>query len=132
MKDSQKIKDCLIDDFYNEKKDKNINAENECKEFKWKLNLYQEKLNLLNEDIFEFDINTLSIIEKAECIKKNKKYKREFILFILIAFFILSLYALAILKFGAKFLIISQGIVLIALPWTIIPFSMIRRKESEI
>ena len=91
MRDSQKIKDCLIDDFYNEKKDKNINAENECKEFKGKLNLYQEKLNLLNEDIFEFDINTLSIIEKAECIKKNKKYKREFILFILIAFFILSL-----------------------------------------
>ena len=103
MKDSDKIKNSLIDEFYNEaqeKVDKNAEYSDEYREFKSKLNSTSEKMDVLNEDIFDFDIDTLSIIEQGEYIRENSKTKKEFILFILSSFIILSLYAIAIIKIG--------------------------------
>lgn len=135
MKGSDKIKNSLIDEFYNEaqgKVDKNTEYSDEYREFMSKLNYAGEKMNVLNEDIFDFDINTLSIIEQGEHIRENSKNKKEFILFILSSTIILSLCAIAILKMGPKILIISQIIIVTLTPWIIIPVIAIKKRRSEV
>lgn len=134
MKDSDNIKNSLIDEFYNESKgkiDKNENYSDECKEFRSVLNSTAKKMDLLNEDPFDFDIDTLRIIKQGEFIRENRKDNKEFILFILSSFIILSLYAMAIIKIDSKILIISQFFIIIIAPWIIIPISVSKRRGSE-
>ncbi len=131
MKDSDKIKNFLIDEFYNEaqeKVDKNTKLSCEYSEFKSKLNSTVKKMNVLNEDIFDFEIDTLSIIEKGESIRENRMAKKEFILFILSSFIILSLYAITIIKINSKILIISQIFIVIIAPWIIIPILATKKR----
>ena len=135
MKDSEKIKNSLIDEFYNEtpeKMYKNLKYSDEYTEFKSKLNSTSEKMAMLDEDIFDFNIDTLSIIEQGEYIKEARKAKKEFILFILSSFIMLSLCAIVIIKVGSKILIISQIFIIVLIPWIIIPVSAIKRRESEV
>ncbi|MBU3092829.1 hypothetical protein KPL35_12175 [Clostridium sp. CF011] len=134
MKDSDKIKNSLIDEFYNEVQDtvfKNIKYSDEDKEFKSVLNSTAKKMDVLNEDIFDFDIDTLSIIEQGVCIRGNSNARKEFILFILTSFIILSVYAIATIFLGTKLLIISQIFIITIIPWIIIPVLAIKRRESE-
>jgi len=134
MKDSDKIKNSLIDEFYNELQEKNnkntVYNEGDI-EFKSKLNGAAKKMDVLNEDIFNFDIDTLSIIEQGEYIKETSKNKKEFIGFILSSIMILSLCAIAILKMGPKILIFSQIIIITLTPWIIIPLIAIKKRRSE-
>ncbi|MCB2294180.1 hypothetical protein LGK95_11695 [Clostridium algoriphilum] len=135
MKDSDEIKNFLIDEFYNEAKgkvDNNTNHSSEASEFKSKLNSTVKKMDVLNEDIFDFQIDTLSIIEQGESISENRKAKKEFILFILSSFIILSSYAIAIIKIDSKILIISQIFIVIIAPWIIIPSLATKRRGSEV
>ena len=143
MKDSDKtknslpskVKKALINEFYNEaheKIDKTLRFSDEALEFKSKLGSISTKMDVLNDDVFELDIDTLSIIEQGESIKENRKSKAEFIMFILVSFIILSLYALAIIKIGPKLLIISQIIIVIILPWIGIAAMAIKRNGSEV
>lgn len=135
MKDFDKIKNVLIDEFYNEaqeKVDKNEEYSDGYKEFKSTLNSTAKKMDVLNQDIFDFDIDTLSIIDQGECIRENRKARKEFILFILSSFIILSVYAIAIISLGYKILIISQIFIVIILPWIIIPISAIKKRGSEV
>ena len=135
MKDSDKIKNSLIDEFYNEAQEelnKNEKYSDEYREFKNKLNFTVKKMDVLNEDIFDFEIDTLSIIEQGEYIKENKKAKNEFILFILSSLIILSLFAIATIKLGPKVLIVSQIIIVTIAPWIIIPVLSIKRRGSEV
>lgn len=135
MKNSDKIKSCLIDEYYNEAQetvDGSLKDSDEYTEFKSKLNSTVKKMDVLNEDIFDFDIDILNIIEQGEYIKEGKKTKKEFILFILSSFIILSLYAIAIIKIGSKILIISQMLIVFLIPWIIIPISAIKRRGSEV
>ncbi|MCB2312232.1 hypothetical protein LGL55_12395 [Clostridium tagluense] len=134
MVDSDKIKNSLIDEFYNEeqgKVDKNAEYSDEYRDFKSVLNSAGEKMDVLNDDIFDFDIDTLSIIEQGEFIRENRKVKKEFIFFVLLSTIILSLYAIAIIILGSKILIISQMIIASIAPWIIIPVLVIKRKRSE-
>ena len=89
-------------------------------------------MDVLNEDIFDFHIDTLKIIEQGESILQNRRAKKEFLMFILSAFILLSLYAVSIIKIGSKILIISQITFIIIAPWLIILISVIRRKGSEV
>lgn len=135
MKDSDKIKNSLIDEFYNENHenvDKNTKYNDEYSEFKSVLHSNKEKMDVLNEELFDFDIDTLSIIEKGEFIKENSKANKEFTLFILLSSIILSLYVIAIIKIDSRILIISQIIIVIIAPWIIIPISVIKRRGSEV
>ncbi|MBZ9607737.1 hypothetical protein G9F73_007900 [Clostridium estertheticum] len=134
MKDSDKIKNSLIDEFYNEaheKVDKNTKFSDDYKEFKSVLNSTANKMDVLNEDIFDFDIDTLNIIEQGESIREKRKANKEFILFILSSFIILSVYAIAISILGPKMLIISQIFIITIIPWIIIPVLAIKRRGSE-
>lgn len=135
MKDSDKIKNTIIDEFYNEaqdKVDKNAECSDEYREFKSKLNGATKKMDVLNEDIYDFGIDTLSIIEQGEYIRENSKNKKEFILFILSSAIILSLCAIAILKMGPQIFIISQIIIVTLTPWIIIPVIAIKKRGSEV
>ncbi|MBU3217676.1 hypothetical protein LL033_22495 [Clostridium estertheticum] len=131
---SDKVKNSLINEFYNENQknvDKDIKYSDEALEFKNKLNSTAIKMDVLNEDIFDFNIDTLGIIEKGESIKESRKTSKEFILFILSSFIIVSLYAIAIIKIDYRILTISQVFIAIIAPCIIIPISVARRKESE-
>ncbi|MBU3191651.1 hypothetical protein K9O30_05475 [Clostridium bowmanii] len=135
MRDSDKIKNTIIDEFYNEEhenNDKNAKCSDEYRDFKSKLNSVGEKMDLLNEDIFDFDIDTLSIIEQGEYIRENSKNKKEFIMFILSATIILSLCAIVALKMGPRIFIISQIIIVTLTPWIIIPAIAIKKRGSEV
>jgi hypothetical protein len=134
MKDSDKIKNSLIDEFYNEPQEKiseSIVYSEADLEFKSKLNLTSNRMDVLNEDIFDFDIDTLSIIEQGEHIRENRKSKKEFILFILSAITFLSLSAIAIIKIGPNLLIISQIIIVTIAPWIVIPALVMKKRGSE-
>lgn len=131
---SDRVKNTLINELYNENQenvDKHIKYSDEALEFKNKLNSAVVKMNILNEDIFDFHIDTLAIIEKGAFIKESRKANKEFILFILSSLIILSLYAIAIIKIDYRILIISQVFIAIIAPCIIIPISVARRKESE-
>ncbi|MBU3074509.1 hypothetical protein [Clostridium estertheticum] len=131
---SDKVKNSLINELYNEDQknvDKDIEYSDEALDFKNKLNSAAIKMNVLNEDIFDFNIDTLGIIEKGDSIKEIKTASKEFILFILSSFIIVSLYAIAIIKIDYRILIISQIFIAIIAPCIIIPISVARRKERE-
>ena len=134
MKDSDKIKNSLIDEFYNEAQEKTsenaVYSEAEL-EFQSKLTSTSNKMDVLNEDIFDFGIDTLSIIEQGEHIRENRKSKKEFILFILSSIIILSLSAIAIIKIGFNLLIISQIIIVTIAPWIVIPALVMKKRGSE-
>jgi hypothetical protein len=135
MKDSERNKNSLIDEFYNESQEKTsqdtVHRDADL-EFRSVLNSTAKKMDVLNEDIFDFDIDTLSIIEQGECIREQKKNKKEFILFILSSVLILSLCSIAIIKIGPKLLIISQVIIVTIVPWIIIPVLAMKRRGSEV
>jgi hypothetical protein len=135
MKDSERNKNSLIDEFYNESQQKTSQNTVHCEAdlgFKSVLNSTAKKMDVLKEDMFDFDIDTLSIIEQGECIRENKKNKKEFILFILSSVIILSLCSIAIIKIGPKLLIISQVIIVTIVPWIIIPVLAMKRRGSEV
>ncbi|MGH4138178.1 hypothetical protein [Clostridium sp.] len=135
MMDADKIKNSIIDEFYNESQEKDgknsVHNEGDL-EFKSKLNVTAKKMNVLNDDIFDFDIDTLSIIEQGEYIRENRKNKKEFIMFILSSIIILALCTIAILKMGPKILIISQILIVTLVPWIIIPVIAIKKRGSEV
>ncbi|MBX4266965.1 hypothetical protein [Clostridium estertheticum] len=131
---SEKVKNSLINELYNEDRknvDKDINYSDEALDFKNKLNSAAIKMNVLNEDIFDFNIDTLGIIEKGDSIKESRKTSKEFILFVLSSFIIVSLYTIAIIKIDYRILIISQIFITIIAPCIIIPISVARRKGRE-
>ena len=135
MKDFDKIEDSLIDEFYNEeyeKVDKNLEYSDKYTKFKSKLSSTGEKMAVLNEDTFDFDIDTLGIIEQGEYIRENRKAKKEFLMFILSSFIILSLYVASIIKMGAKILIISQIVIIILAPSIIIRSLIAKRRRREV
>lgn len=143
MKNSNKVKNSLsevdknslIDEFYNEtyeKVDNSVKYSDDYKEFKSNLISTSEKMDVLNEDIFDFDIDTLNIIKKAETLQENIKASKEFFLFIISSFIFLSLYVFAIIKIDSRILIISQIVIAIIAPWIIIPISIIRKRGSEV
>ena len=134
MKNSDKIKNSLIDEFYNEDAEileENLKQNGEYIGFKNALNCTSEKIAVLNEEMFDFDIDTLSIVEQGMHIKESNKAKKELLLFIICSFIILALYTIAIIEIGSKILIISQILIITLMPWIIIPILIIKRRGSE-
>lgn len=132
MKSLDKIKNSLIDEFYNEGEvDKNLKYNEVASEFKSKLNSTSNKMDVLNEDMFDFSIDILSIIEEGQHIRENGKAKKEFMLFILTSIIILSIFSMVIIKIGPKILIISQLVIITIAPWIVIPALLIKKRGSE-
>jgi hypothetical protein len=129
MKDFENREEKIIDEFYGESVDKKLSYQ--YSEFGEKLERVSERLDVLNEDIFNFEIDTMGIIKMADDIKEGKRAKKELGLFIGTAIAVLGLYGFVGLTFGYKFLIISQGILMTLMPWIIVPIAIKRRGGSE-
>lgn len=127
--------DSLIDEFYGENNEvlkESHKASKDYIEFKSDLRGVSEKLEVLRADDFDFEIDTLSIIEKAESIKENKKAKKEMIIFIFLATLILIGYGALSIIYGKGFIIVSQIIIMTIMPWCLIPFALFKSKGSEV
>lgn len=119
-----------IDEFYGESKEENKSL-NQNIDFDKKLEQTSEKLDILNEDIFDFHIDTLDIIEKADGIREGKRFKIEISLFLSTGLLILCLYGFLGLNLGYKFILSSQVVLMFIIPWVIVPIS-VKRRRSEI
>ena len=120
----------LIDEFYGETEDKKLSYQ--YSQFVEKLERASEKLDVLNEDIFNFEIDTMGIIQIADDIKEGKRAKKELGLFLGAAVSILGLYGVVGLALGYKFLITSQIVLVSIMPWIVVPIAIKRRGGSEI
>lgn len=135
MLDEKKLKDTAIDEFYGEdidKSDESIKSSNEYIKFNEKVKAAAEKLELLDESNQDFDIDVFSIIDKAEGIKEKKKSRIEFVLFIVTASIILSIYMFAGIYLGVKVIMISQIVIITLMPWCLIPAAVVKQKRGDI
>lgn len=135
MKNTDKARDYSIDRFYGEdfeSIDESIKSSEEYIEYAKKLQSSVEKLDVLNQDIIDFDVNTLAIIEKAHGIKEKRKFRMEMVWFVIVAILILSAYTAIGFIFGFRYLIISQTILLTLLPWLVIPIALRIRKKGDL
>jgi hypothetical protein len=133
--DEKKLKDTAIDEFYGEdidKSDESIKSSNEYIKFNEKVKAAAEKLELLDESNQDFDIDVFSIIDKAEGIKEKKKSRIEFVLFIVTASIILSIYMFAGIYLGVKVIMISQIVIITLMPWCLIPAAVVKQKRGDI
>jgi hypothetical protein len=134
MKDDKKSEHSAIEAFYSESKDgfdKNLKHSEEFIEYTKKLQSTADKLDILNEDMMDFEIDTLSIIAQADTVKEKDRHRVEFGLFIIIALVVLSAYITAGFIFGMQALIISQVILITLMPWIVVPIAVKRAKRGE-
>lgn len=133
MKDKEILQDRAIDDFYGESPeyfDENMKFSYDYIGYMEKLDHLDKKLEILDDDTADFEINTLAIIEAGDKIKEKKKSRMELGLFLVIAMAVLSLYAIAGLAFGFETLLISQAVIMTLIPWIILPVIIIRSRRS--
>jgi hypothetical protein len=131
MKAFEEQQNKYIDELYGES-GKETKPSNQQIEFNEKFERVSEKLDILNEDIYNFDIDTIGIIGAVDRIKDGRKFKREFVRFLGTAVPILGLYGFLGLRYGYRVILISQIIIMAVIPWIIVPIAIKRRGGSEI
>lgn len=134
MKQNNNHIDIAIDKFYGENpgpSDKSVETSKDYIEYIKKLDSTSGKLNLPGECLPDFDVNTLSIIEKAEDMKAEAKSKRELLLFILTSMVLVSLYIAAGSVWGLQAILISQVIILTLIPWIVLPIALVRNRRNK-
>ncbi|WP_026883993.1 hypothetical protein [Clostridium akagii] len=134
MNEKEKLINALIDKHYNEDYDINLlNKSNDESKFENKIDSTLEKMDLANSVDFNFDIDTLNIIQTAVQIQTKRNSIKENIFFLMSSILILSLLSIIFIKFGIKFLIYFQLFLIFIMPWSLIPLSKhaLRRNENE-
>lgn len=134
MKDNKKAVYSAIETFYDENADgldEDIKSSAEYIDFVKKLQSTKDKLDLLNNNIIDFEIDTLAVIAQADTLKEKKRHRMELGLFIFISLIILSAYVAAGLIFGLQTLIISQVILITLTPWVVLPIAAYRTKRGD-
>ncbi len=134
MKKYEKIRNYVIDRFYGELKFFDIEEEYrmQANQFEEELDNLKTKLEVIEKYGREIQVDVKDIIEKGFEIKNAKRETIETVTFSLIAMSILTLYIFVTNALGVKFLVTSQLILSILLPWVVIPFSVIAKKKGEI
>jgi len=134
MNEKEKLINALIDKHYNEDYDiKLLNKSNDESKFENKIDSTLEKMDLANSVDFNFDIDTLNIIQTAAQIQTKRNSFKENICFIMSSILILSLFSIVFIKSGIKFLIYFQLFLIFIMPWSLIPLAKhaLRRNENE-
>ena len=134
MNEKEKLINALIDKHYNEDYDiKLLNKSNDESKFENKIDSTLEKMDLANSVDFNFDIDTLNIIQTAAQIQTKRNSFKENICFIMSSILILSLFSIVFIKFGINFLIYFQLFLIFIMPWSLIPLAKhaLRRNENE-
>lgn len=134
MVDEKKLKDIAIDEFYGETtdtSDESIKSSNEYIKFEEKLKSSAKKLEILDDSKQDFAVDIFAIIEKAEGIKEKKKSRAEFVLFMITASILLSVYMLSGIYLGVKVIVISQIVIMLLMPWCLIPAAVAKSKRGD-
>lgn len=132
MKEDGKKQDHRIDIFYGENPHEiEEDLEPYEEEFSQKLVKASKTLEVLEEDVFDFSINTMNIIQKAETIQEKSASRRETLLFVLLATIILGTYFSFAFLYSINIILISQLVLFIVLPWFIIPLSLLKRRGAK-
>jgi len=119
-----------IDVFYNEiegdKREDEIS-----KEMHRKLEGASKVLKSVEENPYDFSINTMDIILKAEEIKSRRVSKREVFLFLLISFSILTIYFSFAYLYSIQILFYTQLLMVFIGPWLLVPLSILRERGMK-
>lgn len=133
MKNSDLIKDILIDKYYKENlNDKALDIEDakDCSIFNEKLNRSIDMMSI-NEKITDFDVDISRIIDMAEGIKRKRKNKFETIVFILSSIIILLSFNGGLILLGEKFLLYFQIFIFFNMPLIIFPIIIKRDSRRD-
>mgnify|MGYP001314967053 CR=1 FL=1 len=150
MNEKEKLINALIDKHYSEdydinllnrlKSQEHVNSNNDTLDKSMNVTALENKIHgalskmdLANSIDFNFDIDTLNIIQTAAQIQTKKNSIKENIFFLMSSILILSLFSIVFIKFGIKFLIYFQLFLVFIMPWSLIPLSKhaLRRNENE-
>lgn len=113
MKGNTHKENDFIDEYYNEITENNFTGkeEKELLDYKNKLNVSLDKMDILSGNECDLDINILKIVNMAEEIKLRKKNKMENFRFISLSLLILLPGVFLVLLFNIKYLIYLEIIV---------------------
>lgn len=125
MSKEDKIINTLIDKHYNEAYDTNVLKENKnIESLENKIEVSVNKMDLLDDMDFSFDIDTLKIIEQAEQIQARKNSIEENLYFIIASVLILSIFGVVFICIGIKSVIYFEIALICIMPWSLIPLSI--------
>ena len=106
MKVNNNKEDHFIDKYYDEIPQSNLTSkEEEFIEYKNKLDQSLEKMDIINKDDFNLDVNIFKIINEAEEIKLRKRNKLETLIFTSLSLIILLTGVFVILSFNVIYLV---------------------------
>lgn len=127
MKNNDELYDGVIEEYYNEldelpeKIQKEISAEKT--DLVEKLTLSLDKMNILNNDISDFPLDIMEIINAGEEIKKKKRALSDFLLFISTSLLLISSVVFITIFINQNFFIYFELLTFVFIPIIIIPMA---------
>ena len=120
-----------IDVFYNEIEKGAKGEEEISKEMYQKLEEASKVLKVVEESPYDFSINTMEILLKAEEIKAQKGSKKENFFFLLNSIFILTLYFSFAYFYNIRIILYTQLFFIVLGPWLLIPISILEKRGAK-
>ncbi|QGU95890.1 hypothetical protein GOM49_13015 [Clostridium bovifaecis] len=128
--DKEKIRDSIIDKFYEEDYDEGLlnlalqqsNSE-DITYFEKKLSLSKNKMDLISDTDFNLDINIIDIINEAEEINNKRKGRLETGMFIFVALMLFCAFGAITIFLDIRYIIYFQITMVTIAPFILIPIS---------
>lgn len=140
MKKNTQLEKDILDAFYNDAPNLHTTSMEQLmqhmspdeKAFAEHLSQTMKKIDVLDDGAFDFEINTLSIIEQGTQIRESKSALKEFALFLLFAIAFLAMLTAIVVQLGMTVWMIMQLVMIVIVPWLIIPVLALKRKAGEV
>jgi len=97
-----------------------------------KLIQLNEKLKILDEEVVDFNIDTMKIIEQGVHIQETTYAIKEFVVFLFVASVCLVLMLIIVFQLGITFWMMTQVVMIVIVPWLVIPVLALKRRAGEI
>lgn len=135
MENCSKIREMIIDNFYGEGKNAQIESHlevcPECREFARELGAVMENMDGLKSDVPVSNYDITCILDKAEGIQGGRRRKIETAMFVSAALLILAAFGFLTIKLGSQFILISQAIISACLPLVLLAAMKMRDIKEE-
>ena len=133
MKVNNNKEDHFIDKYYDEIPQSNLTSkEEEFIEYKNKLDQSLEKMDIINKDDFNLDVNIFKIINEAEEIKLRKRNKLETLIFTSLSLIILLTGVFVILSFNVIYLVYIEIFITSLLTFLLISLVIYSKARGDI
>jgi len=138
MNNKEHLEDLQIDAYYQESvQTSKLNEKLKLESFLAekttnKLVQLNEKLKILDEEVVDFEIDTMKIIEQGIHIQETKYALKEFVLFLFVASVCLVLTLIIVFQLGITFWMMTQVVMIVIVPWLVIPVLALKRRAGEI